>query len=124
MKICRLTVFALFAAATLAPAAAFAATATTVPAKATVAAAPTPTKTAPAVAAPAATAAPLVATPAVATKLKTSSAKKAVKTAVPAKIVVAGNFCKKVLVGQSSHDKTGLVLNCVADAKGQPRWTK
>jgi hypothetical protein len=124
MKIRRLTVFAVFAAATLAPAAAFAATATTLPAKAPVAAAPTPTKAAPVAATPAATAAPLAAAPVAGSKPNTVSAAKAAKTAVPAKIVVAGNFCKKVLVGQSSHDKAGLVLNCVADAKGQTRWTK
>ncbi len=113
MKIRQVTVFAAIAAATLLPTAAFAATATTLPSKAPAAAA-LPAK-APA-AAPAATkAAPVAAAPVVAATTK---------AAVPAKIVVAGNFCKKVLVGQSSHDTAGAVLNCVADAKGQPRWTK
>jgi hypothetical protein len=46
------------------------------------------------------------------------------KTVVPAKIVIAGNVCKKILIGRSSHDKVGAVLKCVVDAKGQPRWTK
>jgi hypothetical protein len=124
MKIRRVIVFAAFVVGTFAPAAAFAATVTTVPAKAAVAATPTPTKAAPVAAAPAVKAAPLAVTPVAVSKAKTASATKAVKTAVPAKIVVAGNFCKKVLEGQSSHDKAGLVLNCVADTKGQLRWTK
>lgn len=112
MNIRKVSVFAVLATASLFPTAAFAATATTVPAKAPVAVAPTPTKAARAAA---------VATVAPAAK-KTAKPSKAV--AKPTAIVVAGNFCKKVLVGQSSHDKSGGVLNCVADAKGQLRWTK
>ena len=38
--------------------------------------------------------------------------------------VVAGNFCKKTLVGTTSNNAAGAALTCKADAKGQPRWTK
>ena len=40
------------------------------------------------------------------------------------KPVVAGNFCKKKLVGTQSMSKAGVALTCRADAKGKPRWTK
>jgi hypothetical protein len=117
VNIRKVSVFAIFAAASVVPSAAFAATATTLPAKAVT---PVATKAAPVAAVPAVTkAAPIAAAPVAAAKSKTLT-----KTAAPAAVVVAGNFCKKVLVGQSSHDKLGTVLNCVADAKGQPRWTK
>ena len=38
--------------------------------------------------------------------------------------VVAGNFCKKTLVGTTSKNAAGVALTCKADVKGQPRWTK
>jgi hypothetical protein len=123
VNIRKVSVFAIFAAASVVPSAAFAATATTLPAKAVT---PVATKAAPVAAVPAVTkAAPIAAAPvATAPPIAAAKSKTLTKTAAPAAVVVAGNFCKKVLVGQSSHDKLGTVLNCVADAKGQPRWTK
>lgn len=67
--------------------------------------------------------------PPTATKLapkttKVSAPDTTVKFGKSKKPVVAGNFCKKKLVGTTSKSAAGVVLTCKADAKGQVRWTK
>ncbi len=55
---------------------------------------------------------------------KVSAPDTTVKSGKSKKPVVAGNFCKKKLVGTTSKGAAGVVLTCKADAKGQVRWTK
>ncbi len=125
MRTTRFLALAIAIPATFVPVTAFAATKTstakTVAAPVETAAAKPVVTVAPSVAAVSAASQPTLVAPVGGATAKSS---KKSKNVVPAKVVIAGNFCKKVLIGQSSHDKAGVVLNCVADAKGQPRWTK
>lgn len=57
-------------------------------------------------------------------KAATPATKAPASGATSTKRVVAGNFCKKKLVGTTSKNAAGVALTCKADAKGQPRWTK
>ena len=41
-----------------------------------------------------------------------------------AKAPRAGQFCAKAAVGTTSQDAKGATLECKADKKGKPRWTK
>ena len=36
----------------------------------------------------------------------------------------AGQFCAKAAVGTTTQDAKGNALECKADKKGKPRWTK
>ena len=58
------------------------------------------------------------------TTTKVSAPDTTVKSGKSKKPVVAGNFCKKKLVGTTSKGAAGVLLTCKADAKGQVRWTK
>ena len=104
----------------LATAAAIAASFVTASISPAFAAAPTTTATVAAKAAPATTAA-AVTTKAVAATPTANKTAKGTKTPKP---VIAGNFCKKKLVGTTSNNAAGVVLTCKADAKGKLRWTK
>jgi len=42
----------------------------------------------------------------------------------PAKEPRAGQFCSKAAVGTTAQDSKGTTLECKADKKGKPRWTK
>ncbi len=75
---------------------------------------------------PAFAAAPSTTAAAVTTKAvaATPTANKTAKGTKTPKPVIAGNFCKKKLVGTTSNNAAGVVLTCKADAKGKLRWTK
>lgn len=75
---------------------------------------------------PAFAAAPTTTAAAVTTKAvaATPTANKTAKGTKTPKPVVAGNFCKKKLVGTTSNNAAGAALTCKADAKGKLRWTK